>query len=146
MDFTGTIAKAMPPASGVSKSTGNTWAKQEYVLDITPPHTGGMPFPRQERVVFTVFGQEKIAEFRLRETETVTVSVEFSAREYNGRWYNDVRALRVQRKAEQEPAQAVREAGPMPIDVRNTPSQVSQAQADLFGGLKDDSHVGDLPF
>ena len=152
MEITGTIVKVMPLTSGVSKSTGNAWAKQEYVLDLMQHYTGGTSFPRQERIVFSVFGQDKIAEFGLTEMETVTVSVEFSAREYNGRWYNDIRAWHVQRKVEQDPV--VQAAVPTQEAAWDVPFQAPQSAANLFGWLEDvraaavenEPHADDLPF
>ena len=146
----------MPLTSGVSQSTGKEWAKQEYVLDLAQPHTGGTSFQRQERVVFTVFGQDKIAEFRLKEMDTVTISVDFNAREYNGRWYNDIRAWRVQRSGEQAPAPVVQTA-PMSVDAWNAPVQDTQPApqpANLFEGLtevraaavRNQPQTDDLPF
>jgi hypothetical protein len=46
---------------------------------------------------FNVFGADKISQFNIQAGEEMTVSFDINAREYNGRWYNDIRAWRVER-------------------------------------------------
>ena len=87
MEFTGTIKVALPQQSGVSKK-GTQWVKQEYVIEDTSEQ-----FARS--IVFTVLGQKNIDELQaqgLQSGATGTVSVDGRAREYNGRWYNELRA------------------------------------------------------
>jgi len=48
---------------------------------------------------FNAFGN-KVDEFAIQEGETLTVSVDIESREFNGRWYTDIRAWRVERGAE----------------------------------------------
>ena len=38
---------------------------------------------------------DKIGEFNLKQGDTVEVSVDLESREYNGRWYTDVKAWKV---------------------------------------------------
>ena len=40
---------------------------------------------------------DKIGEFNLQQGENVEVSVDLESREYNGRWYTDVKAWRISR-------------------------------------------------
>ena len=40
---------------------------------------------------------EKIEQFAIQEGETVQVSIDLESREYNGRWYTDVKAWKVSR-------------------------------------------------
>lgn len=89
MEIQGRIIAVLAPVSGVSQKTGNAWAKQEYVLETREA------FPK--RICFTVFGEEKIRNFALREGEEVTVSIDISSREYNGKWYTDITAWGVLR-------------------------------------------------
>ena len=152
MDLTGKIIQTLTPRSGVSKK-GTQWAAQDFVLDLTPEDTTGAKYTRSQRVVFTVFGADKLTEMHIAAGELVTVSVDFDAREYDGRWFNSVRAWRVQRKGEPAPiAQVV----PTPEETRQAQIQAAtpQAQANLFGGLQDvraaavrnNPQTDDLPF
>ena len=88
MEITGKIIAVLPERGGVSK-TGNEWKMQEYVLETHEQ------FPR--KMCFNVFGADKIAQFNIQAGDVMTVSFDINAREYNGRWYNDIRAWRVER-------------------------------------------------
>ena len=86
MELTGKIIQLLPEQSGQS-ARGN-WRKQEYILE-----TDGQ-YPK--KVCFMAWG-DKIDEFQLKEGEEVIVSINIESREYNGRWYTDVKAWKVQR-------------------------------------------------
>lgn len=98
MEITGRIIAVMEKRSGQSQRSGNTWASQDYVIETHEQ------YPR--RCLFNVFGEDKINEYNLQIGSEVTVSFDINAREYNGRWYNDIRAWRV------VPAQAATPAAP----------------------------------
>ena len=57
MELQGKIIAVMTAESGTSQRTGNTWMKQQYVLEVP-----GM-YPK--RMVFEVFGEDKIKSFIL---------------------------------------------------------------------------------
>ena len=100
MELTGKIIAVMPAQSGVSQRTGNTWMTQQYVLEVP-----GM-YPK--RMVFEVFGEDRIKNFALKQgEEDVTVSFEIDAHEYNDRWFNEVRAYNVKRVGQPPTAQSV---------------------------------------
>ena len=61
-------------------------------------------YPR--KICFNVFGADKISQFNIQAGEEMTVSFDINAREYNGRWYNDIRAWRVERGTAPAPAPA----------------------------------------
>lgn len=90
MEITGKIIAVLPERGGISK-TGNEWKMQEYVLETHEQ------YPR--KICFNVFGADKISQFKIQAGEEMTVSFDINAREYNGRWYNDIRAWRVERGA-----------------------------------------------
>ncbi len=95
MEITGKIIAVLPERGGVSK-TGNEWKIQEYVLETHEQ------YPR--KICFNVFGADKISQFNIQAGEEMTVSFDINAREYNGRWYNDIRAWRVERGTAPAPA------------------------------------------
>lgn len=90
MEITGKIIAVLPERGGISK-TGNEWKMQEYVIETHEQ------YPR--KVCFNVFGSDKIAQFNIQAGEELVVSFDINAREYNGRWFNDIRAWRVERGA-----------------------------------------------
>lgn len=91
MDLTGKIIAVLPASSGVSQRTGNSWMSQDYVIEVPGQ------FPR--KCVFRVFGEDRIKQFNIQMGEDLTVSFDIDAHEFNGRWFNDVRAYSVVRGA-----------------------------------------------
>ena len=89
MDLTGKIIAVLPASSGVSARTGNSWMSQDYVIEVPGQ------YPR--KCVFRVFGEDRIKQFNIQMGEDITVSFDIDAREYNGRWFNDIRAFNIQR-------------------------------------------------
>lgn len=84
MEIKGKIIAILPLASGTSAK--GTWKKQEYILQTDEQ------FPK--KICFVVWG-EKIDEYSLGENDRVNVSVDIESREFNGRWYTDVKAWKV---------------------------------------------------
>ena len=86
MELIGKIIQILPLQEGVSKA-GNPWKKQEYILE-----TLGTQYPR--KVCFNLFG-DSVDKFPMQVGQDVTVSIDIESREFNGRWYTDVRAWNV---------------------------------------------------
>ena len=84
MEIRGKIIELLPEKAGQSANGG--WRKQEYVLE-----TDGQ-YPK--KICFMAWG-DKIDQFNIKQGETVEVSVDLESREYNGRWYTDVKAWKV---------------------------------------------------
>jgi len=87
MDLTGKIIAVLPASSGTSQRTGNAWMSQDYVIEVPGQ------YPR--RMVFRVFGEDRIKQFNIQTAEDVTVQFDIDAHEYNGRWFNDIRAYNI---------------------------------------------------
>ena len=136
MEITGKIIAVLPANGGVSARTGNPWKSQDYVIETHDQ------YPR--KCCFRVFGEEKINQFNIQAGEELTVSFDIDAHEYQGRWYNDLRAWAVNRTvATAQPA-----AAPQPADAPPFPPAqpaespfASEARADAGDGSTDD-----LPF
>ncbi|NLZ73822.1 MAG: DUF3127 domain-containing protein [Bacteroidales bacterium] len=89
MEFTGKIIAVLPPKSGVSKSSGSEWKLQEYVIE------NNDQYPK--KMCFTVFGEDKIKEFNINMGDDLTISFDIDARQWNDRWFNSIRAWRVEK-------------------------------------------------
>ncbi len=87
MELTGRIIAVLEAKSGTSSRTGNSWMKQEYVMEVPGD------YPRH--CSFTVFGEDRIKQLNIQNGENVTIQFDIDAHEYNGRWYNDFRAYQV---------------------------------------------------
>jgi hypothetical protein len=92
MDISGTIIQILPEVGGVGK-TGNNWRKQEFVIETKDQYP--------KKICFTAWG-EKIDQFQLAAGEDVTVSFDAESREYNGRWYTELKAWNL-RKGQASP-------------------------------------------
>ncbi len=106
MEIKGKIIAVMEKRSGVAQQSGKAWATQDYVIE-----TINEQYPK--RCVFNVFGEENIKKFALEAGKVVTIHFDINAREYNGRWYNDIRAWRVD--PEQAAAPAAQQLDPIDI-------------------------------
>jgi hypothetical protein len=87
MELTGKVIAVLVARSGSSSKSGNAWMVQEYVVEI--------PGQYPKRCMFAVFGEDRIKQFNIQAGEDITVQFDIDAREYNGRWYNDIRAYNV---------------------------------------------------
>lgn len=91
MDFSGKIIAVLPVRTGVSKSTGNEWKVQQFVIE---DHS---QYPR--KMCFDVFGADKLSSFNIQMGEELTVSFDVDAHQYQDRWYNSIRAWKVERSS-----------------------------------------------
>ena len=83
----GTVAVLCPLIQGRSKSTGALWQSQVFVLD-----TGGR---FSSKVPIKLFG-ETIEKFPLQLGQEVTAYIDLDGREYNGTWYPEVKAWKIE--------------------------------------------------
>ncbi len=82
--------QVLPLQTGEGR-TGNPWKKQEYILEV--------PGQYPKKVCFNVWG-DKVDTFGIQPNEELTVSFDVESREYNGRWYTEVKAWKVARGGE----------------------------------------------
>ncbi len=93
MELTGKIIAVLEERSGTSARTGTEWKVASYVLE-----TVGEQYPR--KMNFDVFGADRIQSFNIQPNETLKVKFDIDAHEYNGRWYNSIRAYAIDRNLE----------------------------------------------
>ena len=123
MEITGKIIVACEPRGGVSARTGNSWKTQEFVIETQEQ------YPR--KCMFNVFGEDRLREFNIQVGEILTVSFDIDAREYNGRWYNDIRAWKVDRNAAAAPGVAPVADIPAPMASAAPAAPASEPEDDL---------------
>ena len=127
LELEGRIVRKLNVQTGTSAR--GAWSKQEFILEYQDGN-----FPSQ--VCLNVWGEDKVRELdKYQIGDKVKVSFNLSAREYNGRWYNDIRAWRI------EPA------GAAPAPVNYAPAPVAEdpgCPADPFA--QQPAFGDDLPF
>ena len=96
MELIGKAIAALPVKSGVSKKTGEQWQSREYVSETQEQYP--------KKMCFEVFGTDKLKEFNIRNNDLIKVNFDITAREYNGKWYNYIRAWKVEHVSQDAPA------------------------------------------
>ncbi len=86
MEVQGKIIAVLPERGGTS-ARGTEWKAQEYVLETHEQ--------RPKKMAFEVFGSDRIARFNIEVGQEVNVAFDIEAREWNGRWFNSIRAFDV---------------------------------------------------
>ena len=145
MEISGKIIMVLPERGGVSQRSGSEWKVASYVLETMEQ------YPR--KCCFEVFGTDRIAQFNIQVGQMLTVSLDIDAREYNGRWYNQIRAWKVVPydpnavAASADPNAgfgAAPQAAPFPAAASAAPAPAAAPapEAQAFSGESND----DLPF
>jgi hypothetical protein len=86
MEITGTIVLVTPVTTGGSGA--KPWCKQDFVIE-----TDGK-YPK--KVCITLWGQDNIDKYDLAIGSTITASIEIESREYNGKWFTNVKAWKIE--------------------------------------------------
>jgi len=137
MEFVGKVIAVLPVREGTSNS-GRAWKVQEYVVE---DHG---QYPR--KMAFEVFGEDKINQFNIQMNEELKVSFDIDARQWRDRWFNSIRAWKVERVSADQAAAAAT-AAPAPASSGRpargqAAPQAPAAAPDFAGGNETD----DLPF
>ena len=86
MDIIGSIIKKMPVQTG--EGSKGPWQKQEFVIQTDEQ------FPKT--VCFSTWGQRVDDLGNFNENDKVKVFFDINSREYNNRWYTDLRMWRIE--------------------------------------------------
>src|SRR5690554_3252934 len=87
MEINGKIIQVLDEQSGNGRN--GVWRKRDYVLETKSQYP--------KKVCVTVWG-DKIDQFGMRPGDEVTVGIEIESREFNGKWYTDVKAWKVDKQ------------------------------------------------
>ena len=89
IQITGKVTQILDEQSGTSKN--GPWRKQEFILETED---------RYPKPVCIIQWGDDIDSFGIQQGERITAHVDIQSREYNGRWYTDVKAWKVSRADE----------------------------------------------
>ena len=129
MEIQGKIISALPERSGTSQRTGNVWKVQEFVVETHDQYP--------KKMAFEVFGEDRLQRFNIQVGQEVNIAFDIDAHEYNGRWFNSIRAYDV-RQVDSQAAVAAPTAEPENMAAIDAPI------ADITEPAGDPSE--DLPF
>lgn len=85
LEISGKLVKLLPETTGQGKN-GN-WIKQEFVIETTDQ------FPK--KVMFAAWGDKVDLIRNLSEGQELKVSFNVESREYNNRWYTDLKVWKI---------------------------------------------------
>lgn len=86
MEITGKVIQLLPLQTG--QGSKGEWRKQEFILE-TP---GQYP----KRVAMSLWGAELINKYDLETGMDVKAFINLESKEYNGRWYTEVRCWKIE--------------------------------------------------
>lgn len=123
LDLIGKFVETLPLVTGTSAR--GPWSKQEFIIETVEQYP--------KKVCVSLWG-DRIRDIEgIQVGETLTVSINLESREYNGRWFTEIRAWRVQRGT-----------GTQQAGYTQTPPQ-TMPPAD-FGAPAGEDSFDDLPF
>ncbi|MDD2419081.1 MAG: DUF3127 domain-containing protein [Bacteroidia bacterium] len=120
LEITGSLIQKLPVQSGTSAR--GDWQKQEFVIETNDTYP--------KKVCFNVWGQEKVEDLtKYAEGEVVKISFNVESREFNSRWYTDLRAWKIEKLSDTQS-----DIPPVAPGIPDMPD------------FPDDSSESDLPF
>ena len=93
MEIKGKVIQVMEVVTG--QSSKGQWSKQDFIMET------GDKYPK--KVCITLWGQENIDKYDLVAGMTVTAFLELDSREYQGKWFTNVRAWKIQWDEQRRP-------------------------------------------
>ena len=136
MELQGKVIAALPERGGVSQR-GTEWKVQEFVIETHEQYP--------KKMVFEVFGADRLARFNIQIGQEVLVAFDIDAREWNGRWFNSIRAYDVR---QYDPSQMpTAPAAPVqPVAAPAQPAVAAQPDAADPVAMAGEDNEEELPF
>jgi hypothetical protein len=137
----GTIAVMSEVQSGISQS-GNTWARQTIVIDVVG-YNGNY-----RKVALTATGNLVSDIARMAVGDKVEVTYQVTAREWNGKWYNNVDLYKIESTEEKAQQPVAPSAPSAPAYPQNPQPRVRgrQQTTPLVPPGHNDPQDDDFPF
>lgn len=86
LKVTGVVSELLQEQSGQGKN--GTWRKREFILETQEQYP--------KKICMVQWGDE-IDASNVQPGEQITASIDVQSREYNGRWYTDVKAWKIEK-------------------------------------------------
>lgn len=126
IEISGKLSQILPLQTGSGRN-GSDWKKQEFIIETEDQ------FPK--KICMNLWGDkaEDIKNFNIGQMLKASVNIE--SREFNGRWYTDIRAWKLENLSHNNTV--------TPNNVSNTTDPVDP---EFFNSLVSENDEGDLPF
>ncbi len=111
MEFKGRIERLLPIRKGV-RNDGTEWQSQEFVFEYFEHDSDRW----SDKVVLSLMG-ERIKEADLHEGDEVKIGFGHSVREWNGRWFNELRVYKLEKVKSSQSAPEAQAAPSTTTDV-----------------------------
>ncbi len=92
---------------------------------------------------FSLFGEDKINQANIQLNDEINVSFDINSREYQGRWYTDIRAWKVDHVTADQAAAPDAAAAPAPAAA---PAAAPVAASEPMPEFNPNESTDDLPF
>ena len=137
IEIEGRIIDKLQPVKG--ESARGTWIKQDFILEY---EDGKLP----ARVCINVWGEDMVRNLEsYTRGDSIKASLKLSSREYNGKWYTEIRAWRIERTGDAPIPSPSYSSAPAPTPA--PPSAPAPSYDDIPSGMDSFSErVDDLPF
>ena len=133
MELQGKVIVETPVRSGTSAR--GEWKAKDFVIETHDTYP--------KKLVFSVFGEDRLQRYNIKIGDEILVLFDIDAKEYNGRWFNNIRAYDVRQvdAANYSAGSAVPPVGAQPMSQSG-----SQAPFPPQPSGMDDGTTDDLPF
>ena len=88
LELSGKLSQFLPEVSGTGKN-GTTWTKRDFVIETADN------FPK--KICLSAWGDKTTELTGLGIGEMIKVSFDVQSREFNGKWYTDLRAWKIEK-------------------------------------------------
>ena len=135
LQLEGIVRELLPIQEGEGRN--GKWRKQQFILETPGNYT--------KQICIMVWG-DRIDQFSLNVGETIKAFIDIESREFNGRWYTDVKAWKIEKNAPaaNTPPQEANYGEPFPA--APVPSTDTPAQNSGSDPFSDDQEDDGLPF
>jgi len=124
-ELTGKVLQVLPEQTGTGRN--GQWSRQDFIVETQEQYP--------KKVCFSAWG-DKVSQLKSFKTDdTVKVSFNIESREFNGRWYTDLRVWKIETGFQEKTQGVDRFIDP------GLPTDLQPLTADDVNGEKDD-----LPF
>jgi hypothetical protein len=131
LELQGKIIKLLSKQTGEGRN--GAWQKQDFVIETT-----GEQYPK--KVCISVWGDKVDTLSRFQINDEVKIGINLESREYNERWYTDIKAWKIDLVGATSQPQSVPQAGTVPQP------QFPVAEPQAAGNFLEAEDNDDLPF